>query len=32
MYGMSDSSQRMGTWVMTSMGEMLPAITHNLKR
>jgi len=32
MYGMSDSSQRTGTWVITSIGEMLPAITQNLKR
>ena len=27
---MSESSQRIGRWVMTSIGDMFPAITHNL--
>lgn len=31
MYGISDSSHKMGTCVITSIGEMFPAITHNLQ-
>ena len=30
MYGISDSSHRIGTWVITSIGDIFPAITHNL--
>jgi hypothetical protein len=31
-YGMSASSHRTGTWVMTSIGDMFPAITHTLHK
>lgn len=31
-YGMSASSHKIGTWVMTSIGDIFPAITQTLQR